>query len=177
MPESPLLAPVSEFVVRAGDAVDLYGFSAYRFEHLLQEMFLGLLIETSRPVWAASQRQPFTEALAVIALGFRDPALAPAAVAHEVRLSLRQLQRHFRERGTTIGREIRRTRVEQALAVLRDQGRDALSIDEVAESVGFSGGSSLARAMAAEGHVSPMRAARSLGNVDAADAVAPERAA
>jgi len=164
--KSPLLGPVSDFIVGAGEAVDpgLNGFSTYHFEHLLREMFLGLLIGTNRPTLSVGRREPFTEALAAIVVRCSDPTLTPAVVAQDVRLSLRQLQRQFRERGTTIGREIRRTRVEQALTVLRDRTRDALSIDEVAESVGFSGGSSLARAMAAEGHVSPTRAARTAGN-------------
>ncbi|WP_307362410.1 helix-turn-helix transcriptional regulator [Microbacterium murale] len=179
--ESPLLAPVVDFIVRAGDAVDpdLNGFSAYHFEHLLQEMFVGLLIETNRPALALGHPQPFTDALAVIVVRCSDPLLTPAAVAQDVRLSLRQLQRVFRERGTTIGRELRRARVEQAIAVLRDQKRDVLSIDRVAEMVGFSSGSSLARAMAAEGHVSPTRAARSLGsgNRNDPELLKPERAA
>lgn len=161
--KSPLSVPAVEFIVSAGDTedLDLNGFSAYYFERLLQEMFLGLLIDTNRPSPAARPPHPLTHALAVIVGRCTDRALTPAAVAEEVRLSLRQLQRLFHERNTTIGREIRRARVDQALTYLRDRQYDVLSTDQVAEFVGFSSGSSLARAMAAEGHPSPARAARS----------------
>lgn len=163
--ESPLLAPVVDFIVRAGDArePDLNGFSTYYFERLLQEMFLGLLIDTNRPAPALRPQHPLTHALAVIVGRCTDPALTPSAVAEEARLSLRQLQRLFSERGTTIGREIRRARVEQALTHLRGRQYDVLSIDQIAQFVGFSSGSSLARAMAAEGYASPTRAARTGG--------------
>jgi AraC-like DNA-binding protein len=140
-------------------------------------MFLGLLIDTNRPAPAVRPQQPLTHALAVIVGRCTDPALTPAVVAQEARLSLRQLQRLFRERGTTVGREIRRARVEQALTLLRDRQYDALSIDQVAQFVGFSNGSSLARAMAAEGHASPTRAARDIGHGNERQPVSLDRAA
>lgn len=163
--ESALLPPAVDFIVRAGEARDLElnGFGTYYFERLLQEMFVGLLIDTNRPAPTVRPQQPVAHALAVIAGRCTDPDLTPAVVAQEVRLSLRQLQRLFRERDTTVGGEIRRARVDHALSLLRDSRYEMLSVDQVAQHSGFGNGSSLARAMAAEGHESPTREARGIG--------------
>ncbi|MFJ4163918.1 helix-turn-helix domain-containing protein [Microbacterium sp. NPDC089698] len=94
-------------------------------------------------------------AMSVIERRYTDAALSAQAIADHLNVSLRQLEREFTVLGRTIRQEIRRVRVLKALALLRDPATAGLSVTCIAEQVGFSNGSSLARAMAAEGLASP----------------------
>lgn len=160
-----LLEPVAAFVSRAALVadVDTTGFSRYYFERLLQEMVLSLLIETAGANRVPRPTETYSLAMALIATQHPDPSLTAQRIARELRMSLRQLERVFRERATTITREIRRARVAEAVAMLRDESYRALTVDEIGRYVGFSGGSSLARAMANDGEASPAHIRSSAG--------------
>lgn len=155
--DSGLLAPVRAFIsqVRATDVAELTGVGRYYLERLLQEMVLALSIDVDRVGGVPRAPDVFTRALAIIAAQCGDPELSSRSIARDVNLSLRQLERVFRDRSTTIGGEVRRARVEHAVALLRNREYDALSVDQVAGYSGFSNGSSLARAMRAAGYPSP----------------------
>ena len=135
------------------------GLTAYYLERVLQEMVLGVAVASlghTEPVGVGMH----PAAMSVITTRAGDPDLTPVGVASELNVSLRTLQRMFAQRGTTVEREIRRARVQQALTMLDDPIYDALSVDRIAQSVGLSGGSSLARTFATEGHPSPSVARR-----------------
>ncbi|WP_162903770.1 helix-turn-helix domain-containing protein [Leucobacter sp. wl10] len=157
---SALLAPSLAFALRAAQTPEATRsrLGDYYVERLLQEMLQGLLADTSRVERTPRPlKDPFRQAVSVLAAQFTDPDLASAGVAEAVNLSRRQLEREFSRRGTTIRRELRRIRVERAVKMLRDPDYALLTVGQVARHVGFSGASSLARAMAQEGYDSPSK--------------------
>ncbi|SDH62508.1 helix-turn-helix domain-containing protein [Microbacterium pygmaeum] len=158
----PLLAPTVDFIRRAAEveSASLTGFATYYFERLLQEMLIGVLIGGTSRVSIPQEPGVFAHSIAIITAQLSDHSLSPRSVADEVKISLRQLQRMHSARGTTVEREIRRARVEHAMGLLRDRTYDAMSVEQIGRYSGFSGGSSLARAMAAEGKMSPARERR-----------------
>lgn len=155
--DSGLLPPVRAFIAQARgiDAAELSGVGRYYLERLLQEMVLALAVKVDRLAGVPRTPDAFARALMIIAAQCADPELSAASIARHLNLSLRQLERVFHDRATTIGVEVRRARVEHALALLRNPDYDALSVDQIATYSGFSNGSSLARAMRAAGHPSP----------------------
>lgn len=157
---SALLAPTLAFALRtlqpAGAGRSKLG--DYYIERLLQEMMQGLLTDTSPTERTPRLRQdPYRQAVAVLAAQFTDAELTSDGVAEAVNLSRRQLEREFSKRGTTIRGELRRLRVERAVSMLGDADYALLTVDQVARHVGFSGASSLARAMAQEGYHAPSK--------------------
>lgn len=130
------------------------GLTAYYLERVLQEMVLGITVASLGRAEPARVGL-YAAAISVVTARAGDPDLTPMGVASELNVSLRTLQRLFAQQDSTVEREIRRARVKQALTMLDDPAYDVLSIDRVAQSAGLSGGSSLARAFAAEGHPSP----------------------
>ncbi|MFT4231193.1 MAG: helix-turn-helix domain-containing protein [Leucobacter sp.] len=135
--------------------------SSYYIERLLQEMLLALIVDgmsanRGRSV-ARAPLDPFKLALSVIQIRSNDPEMTTDVIAEEVHLSRRQLERLFQKHGTSVAAEVRRSRVMQAASMLRDPQYSALSVDQLAQFVGFSGGSSLARAMSSEGMDSPSK--------------------
>lgn len=154
---SALLAPAVAFAERAAanDSEPVSGFSNYYFERLLQEMVVGVAVEGTRAPRLGMTADIYRDAMSTIVAQRSDPDLSPRDIADQLRVSLRQLQRAFRARDVTVERAIRRSRVEHALELLRDRTYDGLSIAQVGLYSGFSGGSSLARAMAQEGTASP----------------------
>ena len=154
-PASALLSPAAAFLRSAAAASPTTRFTEYFFERLLQELALGLMVEAAGLTPEGDKRNPMVFAMAVIAAQCADPDLSAAAVAREVSISQRQLERLFRVRGTSIAHQIRRARVDLAAAMLRDPTHRGLTIDQIANHAGFSNGSSLARAMKSEGSPSP----------------------
>lgn len=154
-PSSPLLAPAAAFLRSAAAASASSRFSEYFFERLLQELMLGLVVETAGLKPEGGRRNPMVFAMAIIAAQCADPDLTATAVAREVNISQRQLERLFRVRGTSIAHQIRRARVDLAISMLRDPTHRPLTVDQIAQHAGFSNGSSLARAMSSEGRPSP----------------------
>ena len=153
---SALLAPAAAFLRATAAAPPNSRFTEYFFDRLLQEIALGLVVEAAGTAPdSGSRRNPMVFAMAVIAAQCADPDLTAAAVAREVSISQRQLERLFRVRGTSIGHQIRRARVDLAVSMLRDPTHRALTVDQIAAHAGFSNGSSLARAMRAEGTGAP----------------------
>jgi AraC-like DNA-binding protein len=137
------------------DPEDASSLSVYYLERLLQEMMIGILVDQARSRVIPQSPAAFTVALSVISSQCSDPDLLPSLIAEQVGLSLRQLQRVFSGHDTTIEKEIRRERVEQAIAMLRSPDYAALTVTEIARYVGFSNGSGLARAMNSVGTPSP----------------------
>lgn len=110
---------------------------------------------TSGAVEKVAPSSSLDRAMSLIEKRYADHALSAQAIADDVNVSLRQLERDFAALGRTIRQEIRRMRVLKAVALLRDPSTARMSITCLAQQVGLSNGSSLARAMAAEGLASP----------------------
>ncbi|MHC9044175.1 helix-turn-helix domain-containing protein [Microbacterium saperdae] len=159
---SALLDPAVAFAESAAatDSEPVSGFGNYYFERLLQEMVLGVAVEGTRAPRVGLSADVYRDAVSTIVAQRSDPQLAPRGIAEQLSISLRQLQRAFRARGTTPERAIRRARVEHALDLLTDRAYDGLSVAMIGEYSGFSGGSSLARAMGQEGMSSPSEVRR-----------------
>jgi AraC family transcriptional regulator, positive regulator of tynA and feaB len=169
-PDRTHVLPASASWLRptAAFAAALHALSDSAADRLLIERLLSVLLLRNLTQAARSrrpQRDPerFASALAAIAAQYPDPELRPAAVARAMNISLRQLERAFRCRDTTITREIRRTRVECALDLLTDRERQRLAVTTVAQLVGFRDSAGLARAMRAEHAPTPTRARRAAG--------------
>lgn len=156
-PTSALLDPAVAFAERAAaaDSEPVSEFGNYYFERLLQEMVLGVAVEGTRAPRIGPAADVYRDAMSTIFAQRADPNLTPSGVADQLKISLRQLQRAFRARELTPERAIRRARVEHALDLLAERTYDGLSIAEIGQYSGFSGGSSLARAMAQEGLATP----------------------
>lgn len=154
---APLLAPIVAFATELLNTrrSEQSGLAKYYVERLVQEMLLGLMTDEARVMLAPAAPDPFRQALTIIQARSSDPTLTTDDIAHEVLLSRRQLERLFQKNGTTVATEVRRARVDQALTMLRSPEYARLSVDQIAGLVGFSCGSSLARAMATEGQPSP----------------------
>lgn len=153
--QKSLLPAIAAFVSTVFAYPRVTGLSQHHFETLLRDMVRAVM--TGEKSISGTSETVMEQALAVIWERHADRSLSPAAIADEVNLSLRHLEREFSVRQTTIRREIRRVRVEVAAVQLADPALEHYSVGQVAQRVGFSNGSSLARAMAAEAKPSPSR--------------------
>lgn len=122
-------------------------------ELLLRDMAARLLVVD---VVDEAVIPPIAKATAVISWLYAESDLSVTRIAEEVNLSVRQLGRLFRARGTSVGQVVRRTRLEAASRMLGEPAYAALDVNQIAQRVGFGSGSSLARAMAREGMGSPL---------------------
>lgn len=156
--QSALLAPFAAFAYQAAKSKtgESGRLAEYYLERLLQEMLLGLLAELSTgPDVPKQSPGAYWRAVAILNAQFTDPTLTTNAIAESVNLSRRQLEREFAKHGTTVRSELRRLRVQLAKEMLTDSDYSMLSVDQIAKYVGFSGSSSLARAMAQSGLGAP----------------------
>lgn len=154
---SDLLAPAIDFMSRALTTARESSLVMYFLERIIQEMVVGLLIDSSRMTLVPKSPETVSVAMTLIAARCQDPALTASSLAQDLSISLRQLERLFAKRSTTVAREIRRARMQHAISLLSDRSYAALSIDQIAQYSGFANGSSLARAMASEGMSSPRK--------------------
>lgn len=99
-----------------------------------------------------------------------DQDLSIRRLAQQACVSERQLNRIFLDRyGSTPAKLVESMRLEQARALLAS---DHLSIDEVAEAVGFLGGSTFRRAFSRKYGIPPSTYRRSFGRLELRDSVA-----
>ncbi|MFT4050814.1 MAG: hypothetical protein QM677_01040 [Microbacterium sp.] len=154
----PLAPPMLAFATAlftTGD--DLFDTTArHHAEHVLTAMIAAV---APHPFGGADAHvaDPYTRAQAAIAARCADPALRTRDIALELSLSLRQLERAFRTQRTTLVAEIRRARVRSAVDLIESDVTGRLTMDQIARTVGLSGGSSLARAFRLEGLEPPRR--------------------
>lgn len=159
--DSALLAPMLAFAAQIlSDDSDQSRLTKYYVERLMQEMVLALMTDESGAALMPASPDPYRQALNIIHARSSDPALSTDEIAAEVRLSRRQLERLFQRNETTVGGEVRKTRLDQAATMLQSDEYQSLSVDQIAGFVGFSGGSALARAMATEGRPAPSKIRR-----------------
>lgn len=147
-----LVSGTLAFAAEVVDARDLPGLGDRHVSRLLREMVGRLLIADAAQ---STVPLPVQRAWAVIDRLYADPALSSRLIADEVNLSVRQLERLFQAQGTSIAREVRRARISAAEWLLAEDTSRRLSVDRIAQLVGFADRSSLARAMATEGSPTP----------------------
>lgn len=155
-PDNPLLTVVTALIPHILAVTDgLNWTNRHAIENMLTDALRHLIADTTRHHRSPRTPDPFITAITKITASSADPDLTAEAISRHANISLRQLERAFQKRGTTITREIRRARIDHAQALLIDHTRHTLTVNEIARSVGFSNNSSLARAMSAEGHATP----------------------
>lgn len=154
-----LMQPALRFFDAAADTdEEASALEAYFVEKLVQEM-VGALLLSNRGMADPAQSAPpsmYDRALRLMTARRADPHLMPEAVARDLNVSLRHLQRAFSQHGTSVAATLRRLRVEQAVHLLRDERYDVLSIPEVAHHSGFNSPQLLRRALAAHGWGAPL---------------------
>lgn len=155
--ESAVLAPTKKFLLGTLENThSLERLSAYFLEKLVLEMVASLLLESrGAGSMAAPSAGLLDRAMSQIA-GYRtDRELTPARLAHDLNISMRQLQRLFSAIGSTPSREIRRQRADLAVSMLTNPAFRVLNVSQVAQHSGFADASELRRAFESMGYSTP----------------------
>lgn len=153
---TPLLAATREFATALCRERGISArFSEYVSERLLAEMAFGLVLEGRDSARDVARAGLADRARTIMLVRRTEPDLSAAAVAADLHVSVRQLQRAFAREGSSPAAALRRLRVELAQSILRDPQYDGLSIDQVAQYSGFASTSVLRRAFDAEGFTAP----------------------
>lgn len=166
-PEQPVhvqgsrLARASRAFIRALVSKDSHGSAVetYATGQLLAEMVGGMLLDslgygTEDKGTSVSIRD---RARAVIAQSHADSQLNSQVVASEINVSLRHVQNAFAEINTTISEEIRAHRLAAAESLLTSVRYQVLSIEDIAERVGFGSAVNMRRAFHHVGKPSPSK--------------------
>lgn len=156
-----MVAPTLAFLKAAVEAEgDIASVAAYFMENLVHEMVGGILLEDFGAIIGGTTRPSvFKQALAYIAATAGNSELTPQTLADELSVSVRQLQREFKQQGLTVSETIKRQRVELAVQLLKDPRLEVLSLEKIAEHAGFTSLIQLRRALgeANLGHPSRLR--------------------
>lgn len=153
---SALLSPTTDFLRSiVDDSIGISSVAAYFMEKLIHEMVGGLFLDNHGA--GPSGRKPtiYHRAISYIAASAGDPTLTPDALSQELNVSLRQLQREFQKRNTSVAERIRQTRIDMALRILTDTSLAMLSLDQVAAHSGFTSSGHLRRTLRGVGISSP----------------------
>jgi AraC-like DNA-binding protein len=110
------------------------------YDHLLDLIVLGL--NPSRDMAYQAQNRGLKAArvqaiLAAIEANFAVPGISFKAIAAQLHISQRYLHELLEERGLTFTRMVLEKRLDKAIAMLRDHGRDNLRISQIAYECGF----------------------------------------
>ncbi|MFD5224624.1 helix-turn-helix domain-containing protein [Microbacterium sp. NPDC058342] len=132
--------------------------AAYFAETLITEMLSSvvLTIEASRSR-STSERSVLRRARAHIAAFARDRRLSTQTIADSLGTSVRSLQRVFADAGQSLSTEMRRARVQAAIALLRSAEASFMSLDEIARSAGYLDAVAMRRAFHSAGARQPRR--------------------
>ncbi|GAB6858978.1 helix-turn-helix transcriptional regulator [Microbacterium xylanilyticum] len=124
-------------------------------ERLVAEMVFGVLLEAApRPAGGGAVSR-IDRARSVMLARRAEQGFDVSALAGDMRLSVRQLQRLFAADGSAPADELRRIRVDLAREVMREDRRGGLRIGEIAERAGFGDAAALRRAFALAGLPAP----------------------
>jgi AraC-like DNA-binding protein len=153
---TPLLAATREFASALCREKGISArFSEYVAERLLAEMAFGLVLEGREAGRDVARGSLADRARTIMLVRRAEPDLSAAAVAADLHVSVRQLQRAFAREDSTPASALRQLRVDLAQSMLRDPQYDGLSVDQVAQYSGFASTSVLRRAFDAEGITAP----------------------
>ena len=138
---------------------------------LFEEHAVDLLAQALRESWA-EQLDPsqawreglFVRACRLIKLRFGDPALVPEALARELGVSARFLQRVFAERGETVMKRVFAERIGRAGELLCAADAAHRSVTDIAFACGFSDSSHFGRVFAKQMAMTPTEWRRRRGS-------------
>ena len=144
---TPLLAATREFALALSrERGPIARFSTYVSERLLAEMAFGLVLEGRDEGRQVPKGSLADRARTIMLVRCAEPELSAAAVAADLHVSVRQLQRAFALEDSSPAAVLRRLRVELAESMLRVPQFDGLSVDQVARYSGFTSTSAMRRA-------------------------------
>jgi AraC family transcriptional regulator, positive regulator of tynA and feaB len=125
--------------------------------HSIELLALALGTRSSRePRSTQALREAlFVRASQVVALRFAEPDLSSHHIACAIGVSTRSLQKIFAERGTTMMRHLKETRVAQAAKLLKMPETSHRSITEIAFASGFNDSAYFTRVFSAHKDVTP----------------------
>lgn len=108
-------------------------------ERTFEDLLVGMFLETEGYAMDSTELRAGLRARAIseISASHRARQLNPAAVALQLNVSLRHLQRAFEDSSMTLTSEINRCRTESAALLLSSPGAEGLTVTEVAERSGF----------------------------------------
>lgn len=131
-------------------------YSDYLVERLILEMVFGTLVEASPDLVDLDREvSGIGRARSLILIRRADPDFDVAALASDLHVSVRSLQRLFAGRRSTPADELRQARVDLARELMRDPAYDSLTIEDIAAYSGFRDGGGLRRAFTWAGLPSP----------------------
>jgi len=131
-------------------------YTDYLVEQLISEMVFGVLVEAGpRTTIAGIEAPGIARARTLILIRRTEAAFGVAALAQDLHMSVRNLQRLFAVDGSTPADELRRARVDLAQELLANAGNAPLGIGEIAELSGFRDAAALRRAFAWAGLTTP----------------------
>ncbi len=130
--------------------------STYFLEKLVLEMVASLLLEGRGAGGLATPSVGLLDRAMSQIAGYRtDRSLTPTRLAHDLNISMRQLQRLFSSIGSTPSREIRRQRADLAVSMLTNPAFRVLNVSQIAQHSGFADASELRRAFESMGYSTP----------------------
>lgn len=157
--QTPLTAGLRAFLATLLDApAEPTPYTDYLMERLLAEMAFGVVLESvPMNVSAARPDRMIDRARSIMLLRRGEPEFGVSALAQEMHLSTRHVQRLFAAENSAPADELRSMRVELALEMLGDPSYDALSVGDIAVHSGFVTSAALRRAFAKRGMPLPAR--------------------
>lgn len=159
-----LAKPAAAFLRNlATNKADSSVLTSYFIEKIIQEIAGSLFLShngiSNMP--APEKTQLYQRAISIINAKRADPLLDPATVAEDLSVSLRQLQREFKDHDETLSDSIRKSRVQLAIHHLRNSAYQGLTVEEVAKYSGFQSARQLRTALSLDGHPSPIAVRKS----------------
>jgi AraC-like DNA-binding protein len=157
--DQPIARILSSYLMNGFEVAD--GFTP-EAAALFEEHAVDLLAQALRESWA-EQPEPsqawreglFVRACRLIKLRFGDPALVPEALARELGVSSRLLQRIFAERGETVMKRVFAERIGRAAELLCAADAAHRSVTDIAFACGFSDSSHFGRVFATQKAMTP----------------------
>ncbi|MBS1907069.1 MAG: helix-turn-helix transcriptional regulator [Actinobacteria bacterium] len=159
LPDSPLARGLAAFLESVVErAADVGSHTDAVIERLIGEMLFGVLADAASH-GSVRPRTPriVDRARDRILARHVDPEFDVTALAREMHLGSRQLQRHFAAEDSTAADELRRMRVRVARDLIEADGAQAMALGEIAQRSGFRDRAALRRAFAASGMPAPRR--------------------
>ncbi|UXW86763.1 helix-turn-helix domain-containing protein [Microbacterium azadirachtae] len=130
----------------------------YLVEQMLTEMVFGVLVEAAPRVdLVGGHRHAIEKARSLLLTRRADPEYDVEALARDMHMSIRHLQRLFAAEGSTVASELRRARVNLARGLISNPENLVLDIAEIAWLSGFGEAAKMRRAFAWAGLPSPRK--------------------
>ena len=132
----------------------------YALERLLLDGARGMIVEADATAARKRGEGVYERTLALIRVKASDQEYSVAALAADLGLSERHLQRAFAEHDRSPRGTLRRARVDLALEMLRDPDADRLTLDEIALRSGFADATAMRACFVRESLDTPRRLRR-----------------